>query len=521
MGIIGELTEALADLPYEGHVKGLYEAIATRNKHEVAGHITWLKNARRNDFSSFGAGVSSLMGLRKVPTCWEVFLQNTYWNGKKEEFFSRILDPIICNSLLTPEELKKSFDVTILTKRLEGLKSQIIGYTHPFDETVFCYIDALERVYHKHIEACNISGIRLVESNPAKTFKYMTYEEGWILFVFALENRHEKAYLLLFNNFQFPPLPRVAERDLYNTYFPLLIKLLDQMGTEDVKKVIGKLNEDEAKAFLGFVVQNNNKQLWGLLVAVHHLSPLVGSKFGYDPLMMAAHLGDIELFDFLINFEGGKRLLRNKTYDNKTFWDFAKASKSGAFMNHVREYYANNKEDAVECIQEEHGLSRLKEESAALGQQQVPVARNQTYPNPSGQNSRQERKRLFPSLFEQKSYTTQKSTSLADALVEDARKRGVFQSADDALNKSYRSIKEMDRRLMDVVIDLGRNGKRVSLAEASPEYFKRYNHTLDKEIAQSLAIESPQKGLTEPYLSRNSSFQLLHHGTWTFVRYIG
>ena len=64
----------------------------------------------------------------------------------------------------------------------------------------------------------------------------------------------------------------------------------------------------------------------------------VETNEGWNIAMVAAKCGNLDLLKWALEKEGGGKLLYHKTYNGKTFWDFAQENKNGAIMNFVRDY---------------------------------------------------------------------------------------------------------------------------------------------------------------------------------------
>ena len=152
----------------------------------------------------------------------------------------------------------------------------------------------------------------------------------------ALENRQTYSYysLVVQGGFRFFPSDVTPKEE----WFEAVVEMATHLCADQVMTLVQAMTRDEAKQILGYAIQKDVKTLYLLLCKTHGLSLLTSSKSGYTPMMMAAYLGDIELFDMLIALPDGPQMVWERTYDGKTLVDFASEARNGAFLNHFRTF---------------------------------------------------------------------------------------------------------------------------------------------------------------------------------------
>lgn len=152
----------------------------------------------------------------------------------------------------------------------------------------------------------------------------------------ALENRQTYSYysLVVQGGFRFFPSDVTPKEE----WFEAVVEMATHLCADQVMTLVQAMTRDEAKQILGYAIQKDVKTLYLLLCKTHGLSLLTSSKSGYTPMMMAAYLGDVELFDMLIALPDGPQMVWERTYDGKTLVDFASEARNGAFLNHFRTF---------------------------------------------------------------------------------------------------------------------------------------------------------------------------------------
>ena len=82
--------------------------------------------------------------------------------------------------------------------------------------------------------------------------------------------------------------------------------------------------------------------IFRMVVELYDADWSIETKEGWNIAMLAAKLGDCDLIKWVLSQKDGSKLLSHKTYNGKTFWDFAEQNKSGAFMNFIRDFHQGN-----------------------------------------------------------------------------------------------------------------------------------------------------------------------------------
>ncbi len=165
---------------------------------------------------------------------------------------------------------------------------------------------------------------------------WFTVEERERAIRMALENRQTYSYysLVVQGGFRFFPSDVIPKEE----WFEAVVEMVTHLRGDQVMTLVQAMTRDEAKQILGYAIQKDAKTLYLLLCKVHGLNLLSSSKSGYTPMMMAAYLGDIELFDMLVALPDGPQMVWERTYDGKTLVDFASEARNGAFLNHFRTF---------------------------------------------------------------------------------------------------------------------------------------------------------------------------------------
>ena len=126
--------------------------------------------------------------------------------------------------------------------------------------------------------------------------------------------------------------PGAKELFVPSQYF---IRFIEEDVADDVLMSINTKSY-EHEIFLKAIASNNVK-VYKKMVMIKQMNPLEETTYGYNAVMMAAHLGDIELFKWILTFPGAKILLGHKTYRGEMYTDFAEKAKRGAFLNYIRD----------------------------------------------------------------------------------------------------------------------------------------------------------------------------------------
>ena len=114
------------------------------------------------------------------------------------------------------------------------------------------------------------------------------------------------------------------------------VNLIEGDVADEVLKSIDT-SSYERKIFRDAIALNNAK-VYKKMVMIKQMDPLEETHDGYNAVMMAAYLGDIGLFEWVLEKPGAKKLLEHKTYNGEGYIDFAKKARSGAFLNHLKDH---------------------------------------------------------------------------------------------------------------------------------------------------------------------------------------